>query len=250
LAPSPSSWQAAWVELAAVLFLAAAYAFAARRYRPPAWRIACFAGALLLLLAVSVTPLGTLALHYLLSAHLVQNVALAEWIPLLLVAAVPPALAAEAARFRAFRALTRPLVALPLWAAAYVVWHAPVAYETALEHHALLHLEHLTYLVAGVLLWWSVLQDRPWKLPPGAKAAYLFAAFVLASPLGLMLALLPSPVYGFYEEAPRIWGLTALEDQQIAGMAMAVSEAVVFFAVFAVFFVRFLAEEEVEDVPA
>jgi cytochrome c oxidase assembly factor CtaG len=249
VAPSPWSWQAAWVELAAVVLLAVAYVAASRRHRPPAWRVACFAAAVLLLLAVSVTPLGTLALHYLLSAHLVQNVALAEWIPLLLVLAVPPSLAAEAARFRLVRTLTRPLVALPLWVAGYVLWHVPAAYDAALEHHGLLHLEHLTYLVTGVLLWWPVLQDRPWKLPNGGKAAYLFAAFVFASPLGLMLALLPSPIYDFYEDAPRIWGLAPLEDQQIAGMTMALSEAIVFFAVFAVFFVRFLAEEEAEDVP-
>jgi cytochrome c oxidase assembly factor CtaG len=67
---------------------------------------------------------------------------------------------------------------------------------------------------------------------------------VLASPIGLLLALLPEPVYDFYLEAPRLWGLTPLADQQIAGVIMAVSEAVVFFAVFAFFFVRFMAEEE------
>ena len=67
---------------------------------------------------------------------------------------------------------------------------------------------------------------------------------MLASPLGLLLALVPSPLYDFYEEAPRIWGLTPLGDQQIAGIAMAVSEAIVFFTAFAVFFARFLAAED------
>jgi putative membrane protein len=246
VAPEPWSWQAAWVELAAVAGLVAAYAIAARRYRPSHGRLACFAGAVALLLAVAVTPLATLALHYLLSAHLVQNVALAEWIPLLLVASVPPGLAAELARVGAVRFLTRPFVALPLWLAAYAVWHVPLLYDAALRHHALLHLEHLTYLVTGLLLWWPVLQDRPWGLTDGARCAYLFTAFVVASPLGLLLALLPSPAYGFYEEAPRIWGLTPLGDQQIAGIAMAVSEAIVFFTAFAFFFVRFLAQEERE----
>jgi len=59
-----------------------------------------------------------------------------------------------------------------------------------------------------------------------------------------MLALLPSPIYDFYVEAPRLWGLSALADQQIAGLVMAVSEAILFFAVFAVYFLRFMAEEE------
>lgn len=244
MAPSPWSWPAAWVELTAAVALAAAYALAARRYRPARWRVACFAGGLALLLAVLVTPLATLALHYVLWAHLVQNVALAEWIPLLLVASVPPELAASLARFRAVRLLTRPFVALPLWLAGYLAWHIPAAYDAALEHHALLHLEHLTYLAAGLLLWWPVLHSRPWSLSSGAKSAYLFAAFVFASPLGLFMALAPSPLYAFYEEAPRIWGLTPLTDQQIAGIAMAVSESVVFFAMFTVFFIRFMAEEE------
>ena len=244
MAPEPWSWQAAWVELAAVAVLVAAYALAARRHRPSRGRIACFAGAVALLLAATVTPLATLALHYLLSAHLVQNVALAEWIPLLLVASVPPGLAASLARLRAVRLLTSPFVALPLWLTAYAAWHVPALYDAALRHHGLLHLEHLTYLVTGLLLWWPVLQERPWSLTDGARCAYLFTAFVFASPLGLLLALLPSPAYEFYEDAPRIWDLTALADQQIAGIAMAVSEAIVFFTAFTVFFVRFMAEEE------
>jgi cytochrome c oxidase assembly factor CtaG len=244
VAPSPWTWQAAWVELGAAFALTVAYVLAARRYRPSRGRLACFAGALLIFLAVTVTPLGTLALHYVLWAHLVQNVALAEWIPLLLVASVPPGLAVALAGRRGVRALTRPFVALPLWLAGYMAWHVPALYDAALEHHSLLHLEHLTYLVTGALLWWPVLQAQPWNLSAGAKAAYLFAAFVFASPLGLLMALVPSPLYDFYVEAPRLRGLTPLADQQIAGIAMAVSEAVVFFAVFTVFFVRFMAEEE------
>ena len=247
MAPEPWSWQAAWVELAAVAVLVAAYALAARRHRPSRGRIACFAGAVALLLAATVTPLATLALHYLLSAHLVQNVALAEWIPLLLVASVPPGLAASLARLRTVRLLTSPFVALPLWLAAYAAWHIPALYDAALRQHELLHLEHLTYLVTGVLLWWPVLQENPWTLTDGARCAYLFTAFVFASPLGLLLALLPSPVYEFYEDAPRIWDLTALADQQIAGIAMAVSEAIVFFTAFTVFFVRFMGQEDRDE---
>jgi putative membrane protein len=249
VAPSPWTWPAAWVELTAAVVLIAAYAAAARRHPPSRKHAACFSGALVLLLLVLATPLETVALHYHLWAHLVQNVALAEWIPLLLVASVPPALAESLARYPAVRFVTRPFVALPLWLGSYLVWHIPAAYDTALEHHWLLHLEHLTYLAAGAVLWWPVLQSRPWSLPNGAKAAYLFAAFVFASPLGLLLALLPSPLYDFYVDAPRLWGLDALADQQLAGIAMAVSESIVFFAMFTVYFIRFMAEESAAEVP-
>jgi cytochrome c oxidase assembly factor CtaG len=93
-------------------------------------------------------------------------------------------------------------------------------------------------------MWWPILQDAPRRLPPGARAAYTFAAFVLASPLGLLLALLPSPVYDFYVDArPRVWGLSPIGDQQIAGVTMSSEQAIVLFVVFFYWFRRFLYEE-------
>jgi putative membrane protein len=201
---------------------------------------------MLLLLLVSVTPIHTLGMHYLLTAHLLQNVVLAEWAPLLVVLAIPPALAAAMARPRALRFLTHPAVALPLWLATYMLWHLPWLYDAALENPGtLLHLEHATYFATGLLMWWCVFQDEPHRLGSGARAGYVFAAFVLCSPVGLVMALVPSAIYDFYVEVHhRVWGLDALEDQQLAGMLMAVEQAAVFFAVFAYWLFRFLAEEE------
>ena len=198
-----------------------------------------------LLLATAVTPLDALSYH-LLSAHLLQNVALAEWAPALLVLGIPRAIAADVARLAIFRVLTRPPLALSLWLVTYYLWHLPPAYDTALEHPALLHLEHVCYLVAGSLLWWPVFQDVPHRLSSAGRALYLFGAFVLASPIGLLLALLPEPAYDWYVQGGGLWGLTPETDQQIAGVTMSVEQAVVFFAVFAVFFFRFLAEEEAQ----
>ena len=110
--PSATSWHAAWAEVALVLVLAGVYAVAARRYRPSRTRIAAFAGSVSLLLLVCVTPLATIALHYLLAAHLVQNVVMAEWAPALAVAGLRAEMAAALARYRPVRAATDPLVAL------------------------------------------------------------------------------------------------------------------------------------------
>jgi cytochrome c oxidase assembly factor CtaG len=194
--------------------------------------------ALALIFAAFTTKLQPFALHTFLWAHLLQNVVLAEWAPALLVLAVPAPVVDRARNL----ALFRPLVALPLWLVTYFTWHLPWIYDAALRRpHWLLHVEHLTYLVAGFCLWWPVLHGRQ---SSGAKAAYLFAAFVLASPLGLVLALIPRPVYSFYAHAPRTWGPSAETDQQIAGVTMAGEEAAVFFAVFAVYMSRFLREEQ------
>jgi len=226
--------------------LVAAYFWAERRWPADTTRRVAFDLAVVLLVLVYVTPLHTIAQHYLLSIHFLQNVVTAEWAPGLVVFAIAPALARELERSAALRFLTYPLFALPVWLGTYFLWHVPVVYDAALERQSwLLHLEHVTYFVAGFLMWWPVVHRR---FSDGAKALYLFAAFVLASPLGLLLALLPHPVYDFYKDAPALWGLSDLTDQQIAGVTMAVEQAVVFFAVFAYFFARFLRTEHIAGV--
>jgi len=218
--------------------LAVGVAFAA--WRRPISRPRLVAGALgvALVFAAFVTQLQPLATHTFLWAHLLQNVVLAEWAPLLLVLAIPPRVAARAAGFPLFR----PFVALPLWLIAYYTWHLPWIYDAALRHpHSLLHVEHLTYLVAGICVWWPVVHG---SYSAGAKAAYLFAAFVLASPLGLLMALIPRAIYPFYVHAPRMWGPGPLADQQIAGVTMAAEEALVFFGAFTAYLLRFLADEQ------
>jgi cytochrome c oxidase assembly factor CtaG len=241
----PYAWAWDLEALVLVPLLCLGYALVLRRYEAPRWRVACFLAGQLLLLGVFLTPVETIALNYLLSAHLLQNVVLAEWAPGLFVLGLPVSFAAALARLRLVRALTHPLVALPLWLATYFVWHLPAAYDAALRHPAtLLHLEHACYFATGVLFWWPVVQAEPRRLRAAARAGYVFVAFLLASPLGLLLALLPDAIYSFYEEAPRLWGLSPLADQQIAGVTMALEQAIVFFAVFAFFFFRFFQEEE------
>ena len=73
--------------------------------------------------------------------------------------------------------------------------------------------------------------------------------FVLASPLGLLLALIPRAIYSFYVHAPRTWGPKPLADQQIAGVTMAAEEALVFFGVFTAYLLRFLADEQAASSP-
>jgi len=223
------------------------YVLAARKHGAPPLRQLSFAAGVALLLAVTITPIHTLGVERLLLVHLLQNVVLAEWAPLLLVLGLTPAMAARLAEVPGVRTLTHPAVALPLWVGNYIVWHLPPVYDAALRSpHSLLHLEHACYLATGLLLWWPVVHETPRRLGSATRAAYVFGAFVLASPIGLVLALVPEPIYEFYEHAPRTWGLSAITDQQLAGVTMALEQAFVFFAVFAVFFARFLAEQDAE----
>jgi cytochrome c oxidase assembly factor CtaG len=236
VAPDPYSW--AWNPEALIVIplLLAGYVLALRRFPTNGWRVASYLAALLLLLAVTITPVETIGLNYLLSVHLLQNVVLAEWAPALFVLGLAPALAAGLPR-------VPPVPALGAWLLNYAVWHVPVLYDTALRNpHTLLHLEHALYFATGVLVWWPVVHGRH---SPGFKAGYLFAAFALASPIGLLLALIPEAVYDFYVDAPeRLWGLSPLTDQQIAGVTMSLEQAFVFFAVFALYVARFFREQD------
>jgi cytochrome c oxidase assembly factor CtaG len=238
----PGEWPVDAEAVVGIPALFGAYTLAQRQHPSSPARRAAFVLAVLLLLAAFATPVQTIALHYLLSAHLFQNVVTAEWASGLTVVAIAPPLARRLGRHAVARALTHPLVALPVWLATYYAWHVPWIYDAALRHtHSLLHVEHATYFLAGMLMWWPVVHGR-WS--DGVKALYLFGAFVLASPLGLLLALLPRPVYSFYEHAPHLW-IGHLTDQQVAGTTMAVEEALVFFGASTVYLTRFLRHEAI-----
>jgi len=195
-------------------------------------RLASLVGGVALIAASLLGPLHELQFD-LLTAHLFQNVILAEWAPALIAFGLPPHVGARLVRY------VPPWVGLPLWLLVYYTWHAPPLYDAALEHaNTLLQLEHVTYLLAGLALWLPVAHGR---MSEGAKAGYVFAAFLLISPLGLLLALIPEPVYDFYDGH---WSLSALEDQEIGGVAMCSEAAVVFFAVLSVYFARFVREQQ------
>ena len=137
------------------------YVWALRRHPAPPWRVACYSGALLLLLAVTITPIDTIALNYLLTIHLVQNVVLAE-------CGAAPLRARHPSSSLRLAPRVPPLLALALWLVNYAVWHLPWIYDAALRHPHLLHLEHALYFVTGVLMWWPVVHGtsrraRRWR---------------------------------------------------------------------------------------
>lgn len=244
------------LQLAPLALVVAAYAvrsrtLARRGTAVPRWRLALFACGVVLLVAALVSPVAALG-EQRFAFHMLQHLLLGDLAPLALLAGLTgpllrPVLALPPVR--ALRVLAHPFVALPLWVGAYAVWHVPALYDAALRHPgSLLALEHATYVVTGLLFWWCVWQDPPHRLPSAARAGYAFAAFVLSAPLGLVLALVPEPLYDFYADAPeRIRGISRLTDQQLGGMTMAAEQSVVFFAVFAFWFLRFLSEQERAD---
>ena len=236
-------WAAALV-VAAVDYTVVVRALGRRGAPTEPRRVAAFTAGLVLIALALLSPVEHIALTSLLSVHLLQNVILADWAPPLLVLGLSPAMVAACERRRAFRLVTSPPVALTYWLAAWYVLHVPAVYGYALTHRWALGLEHLAFLTSGIAFWWPVLARG--RMSTHSKLFYLFGAFIAASPVSLALAL-THPQYGFYVHAPRLWGLSPLEDQQLGAIAMAIEQAAILFAACSVVFFRVLAEDEAGD---
>src|SRR5581483_1403204 len=157
---SPYAWQADVDTTVVVPALSLLYVYLVGRYGASRGRILAYAGSMTLLAAGFWSPLHHLGLHYLLTAHLLQNVILAEWAPLLAVLGISAPMAEAFARSRTWRALTHPAPALGLWLVNYFTWHVPAVYDAALRRQDwLIHAEHACYFGTGILVWWPVFQN-------------------------------------------------------------------------------------------
>lgn len=118
-----------------------------------------------------------------------------------------------------WRLLTQPVAATLLQAAALWLWHAPRLFERALLIDGWHVAQHLSFLASALFFWSAMLHRRPRQ--HGVAALCLFATSVVSGALGALMAFSPSPWYGAYANlglAP--FGLTPLEDQQLAGLLM------------------------------
>ncbi len=171
--------------------------------------------------------------------------------PLLLIGArspvlffmVPRPLLVALARQPRVRALSRfvrrPLVALPLYLLILYTWHMAFAFEGALESNLVHGLQHQSFLLAGVLIWWPVLEPNRGRLPGELwKAGYVLGTLVMTMFVGTAFLILREPAYGWYERHGGDHGMSPLADQQVAGgLMMTVDLAIMLFAL-AFFFWR------------
>ena len=247
--PSPYSFTFEPLFLALAAVAAVLYWRAARTEQVPWWRALLFVLGLLLVAGGLNSPLETLAAGYLLLVHLLQNVMIADWAPPLLVLGLTPAMRAAIARRggRPLARLTRLRVALPVWLVGWYVIHLAAFYDTALRNPWLLNAEHLILIAVGLVFWWPLLSDAPRAAPTPLRLGYLGAGFVGSVFLGLALTFAGSALYDTYEAAPRLWGLSPVEDQNLGGVLMTAEQAVVFLAAITYFLLRLLREEDAKE---
>jgi putative membrane protein len=246
---APASYSFSFEPLFLVLAVAAGYGYlrlSRAVEQPSRTRVAIF-GLGLVLIAFSLnSPLETIAVHYLLVFHLLQNVMIADWAPPLLVLGLTPAMrdAVAARGGRPLALLTRPVFALPFWLAVWYGVHLPPFYDWALRHEWPLNIEHGLLILAGLVFWWPVFAREPYRVSTAIRLAYLGAAYIVSAFLSLALIFSSRAFYSFYEHAPRLWGLSPSKDQNLGGILMNAEQMLVFFAALSYFLLRLLSEEE------
>jgi putative membrane protein len=116
--------------------------------------------------------------------------------------------------------LTLPLVAWTLHALAIWVWHAPPLYQATLNSELVHSLQHVSFLGTALLFWWTVFHGREGRIGRPVAVLSLFTTSVHTSLLGALLAFSTRQWYPLYAAGTSRWGLTPLEDQQLAGLIM------------------------------
>lgn len=202
-----------------------------------AWQVVAFAAGLVLLAGSLISPLDAWA-EDLSSAHMVQHMALMNLaVPLMvlgsptlvLLSGTPPPYRRSIGRLWGrldvgtgpAALLWNPVVVWVVYALCLWVWHLPPFYQAALRDPVVHDVQHLTFFLAGCLFWRAILDPLSRRrFGPGTAVVCLFTTSLHATVLGVFMTLSPRVWYPAYAGRTEAWGLTLLEDQQLAGLIM------------------------------
>ena len=223
------------------------------------WQVASFAAGMVALVAALISPLDEFG-EALFSAHMAQHIILTAVAPPFLLLGRPlviiwslPARArvAVGAWIRygllpgLWRWIARPVVAFIIEALVLWGWHAPGAIHAALENSFIHATMHLSFLMGGLLLWEALAHTGRRRAAGYPIAAALsFLTMLHTGVLGALLTFAPRPLYAVYGERPLAWGLTPLEDQQLAGLLMWVVCGMIYIVTALLFLAAWLNELE------
>lgn len=219
----------------------------------------CFgAGWLILALAVA-SPLHPLG-ETLFSAHMAQHeLLMLVAVPLLVLGrplvaflwALPPRARVRSGEWISarpvavvWRGITGPLAVFLLHGIALWIWHVPRLHEAALRGDGVHLLQHLSFVGTAALFWWTLIHGRYGRIGYGIAVFYVFATSLHSGILGALLTFAGRVWYPIYAERTSVWGLSPLEDQQLAGLIMWVPAGAVFVALGIALFAAWLGEAE------
>lgn len=217
-------------------------------------QIGYFISAMLVIVGVSIWPVHDIAEQSMYMAHMSQHLLLSLVVPALLILATPNHLA----RFVFFhtgrvgrlgRRLSRPVAAIVAYNLFTVLSHWPIMVKWSVTIEPFHFLMHFLMVLTGLLLWWPVLSrlvETPRFEAPMA-IGYLFVQSLVSLVPASFLTWAESPIYKVYETTPKLWGMTALEDQQTAGLIMKLGGTIIVWTVLTILFFKWMSENEERD---
>jgi putative membrane protein len=247
-----------WDVVGVVAALALGYWYGIRRLGPlhapqgePAVtgrRIAWFTSGLIMFAVARSWPLHDIGDQSLFTFHMIEHLVLVLAVPPMLLRGVPVWLMRLLVTpiLPVVRFLTRPLIALVIFNAALATIHAPAVVELMLRSEAA-HLSiHLGLIVAALLMWWPVIGPLPEipRLAPFMAMGYLFLQSLVPTVPASFLTFASAPVYRVYADLPRLWGISVLDDQLIAGLIMKVGGGFFLWTIITIIWFRWAADEE------
>jgi putative membrane protein len=261
-AATGAAWEWRWVPYpgvwAFVLTLAAMYAALLRSERARGsqvrrGRVFCFAAGVLALWVALDWPVGALGAGYLASVHMVQFLLIGVLAPPLLLNGIPDAawrrLLTRPRLLGVLDTVTHPLFAMAAFTVTIAVTHWPRVVDTLMASQLGSFALDMTWLAAGLVFSWPVaspVPERRWMTYP-VKIGHLLAASVLNTGVFAYLTFSTLPVYAIYELAPPISGLTAREDQRVAGLLMKIGGAPILWTWISILFTRWYRESTRDD---
>ncbi|MGZ3636472.1 MAG: cytochrome c oxidase assembly protein [Ktedonobacterales bacterium] len=256
--PAPTTWSFDPAVVVGLILLLGAYVIAigplTHRLHPdgslPVGRIIYFIAGWLTLALTLVSPLDTLGRYYLFSAHTAQLFLLTTLAAPLLLLGLPEWLVEHLLPTESLRNATRgllfPILATIAFNGIILIWHIGRPYEAALRSTALHDLQSLSFLIAGLLTWWPLLTplDRHTRLATPFQILYLTLESLPLDIFGTAIIFAPRVLYAAYAAAPRVSGLSALADQQFAGVILAVPGNIIDIGLMSVVFFAWLQNVE------
>jgi cytochrome c oxidase assembly factor CtaG len=224
----------------------------------PAWKAASFFLGLLSIWTAWGSPLAVYD-HNLLTFHMIKHLLLMTIAPPLLLLGEPTKMfwhavpefsrsifshkSAQSLIKRVARTLTRPALCLIVSTLTLLAWHLPVLFTLCVQSEIWHTVEQITFLGAGLLFWWPVIQPWP-SVSTGPRwwiLLYLFLATLPCDILSGFLVFSDRVAYPVYLSAPRMFGFSVLEDQQCAAALMWTCVTLVYLVAAAVVSTRLLA---------
>jgi putative membrane protein len=213
-----------------------------RRAELAPWtRIPLFVAGVLVSVLAIVSPLDHIGETYLQWVHMLQHVLIADLGVVLILLAVrgpltvfflPRDLLVPMARARPLRRalaiLLRPSVSYAVWVVVLVGWHIPVLYEAALHHRYWHDIEHLSFVLGGILVWTQIIDPgHQRRLTLGERLGYTALVFWTGQVMAYVILFSFEPLFSTYVDQPvRLLGLSPLTDQRLAGVVMMVEQTV------------------------